>query len=183
LQISGAQYYFNYISRLPFNNTLGNKTLTIEWTPRFQYVDSFGNTQSVTYLYTQYIRVRPLNATRITNIELLDYDSFLIGSDVPIFSICDDNPLIVIRTTKSGAPDANLIALAIIGAAQNSTNPPLISEEESYTSPTLLPQLNSPFLSQVDSTFGDDFAYFVLDTRLLPANNLFNNVGSIIYDI
>jgi len=183
LQISGAQYYFNYISRLPFNNTLGNKTLTIEWTPRFQYVDSFGNTQSVTYLYTQYIRVRPLNATRITNIELLDYDSFLIGSDVPIFSICDDNPLIVIRTTKSGAPDANLIALAIIGVAQNSTNPPLISEEESYISPTLLPQLNSPFLSQVDSTFGDDFAYFVLDTRLLPANNLFNNVSSIIYDI
>lgn len=183
LQVSGTQYFFNYISRLPFNNTLGNKTLTIEWTPRFQYVDSFGNTQSVTYLYTQYIRVRPLNTARITNIELLDYDSFLIGSDVPIFSICDDNPLIVIRTTKSGAPDANLIALAIIGAAQNSTNPPLISEEESYISPTLLPQLNSPFLSQVDSTFGDDFAYFVLDTRLLPANNLFNNVGSIVYDI
>lgn len=183
LQISGTQYFFNYISRLPFNNTLGSKTLTIEWTPRFQYVDSFGNTQSVTYLYTQYIRVRPLNAARIIDIELLDYDSFLIGLDVPIFSICDDNPFVVIRTTKSGAPDANLIALAIIGAAQNSTNPPLISEEESYISPTLLPQLSSPFLSQVDSTFGDNFAYFVLDTRLLPANNLFNNVGSIIYDI
>ena len=183
LQISGAQYYFNYIGRLPFNNTLGNKTLTIEWTPRFQYVDSFGNTQSVTYLYTQYIRVRPLNLSRITNIELLDYDSFLIGSEVPIFSICDDNPFIVIKTTKSGAPDANLIALAIIGAAQNSINPPLISEEESYAGLGVLPQLSSPFLSQVDSTFGDDFAYFVLDTRLLPANNLFNNVGSIIYNI
>ena len=183
LQVIGTQYYFNYISRLPFNNTLGNKTLTIEWTPRFQYVDSFGNTQSVTYLYTQYIRVRPLNTARITNIELLDYDSFLIGSDVPIFSICDDNPLIVIRTTKSGAPDANLIALAIIGAAQNTTTPPLISEEESYAGSGVLPQLSSPFLSQVDSTFGDDLAYFVLDTRLLPANNLFNNIGSIVYDI
>lgn len=183
LDITGTQYFFSYISRLPFNNTLANKTLTIEWTARFDYVDSFGNSQQVTYLYTQYIRVRPLNTTRITNIELLDYDSFLIGSDVPIFSICDDNPYIVIKTTKSGAPDANLIALAIIGAAQNSINPPLISEEESYTGSTLLPQLSSPFLSQVDSTFGDDFAYFVLDTRLLPANNLFNNIGSIIYNI
>jgi hypothetical protein len=183
LNVAGSNYLFSYISRLPFNNTLSNKTLTIEWTARFDYTDSFGNSQQVTYLYTQYIRVRPLNTARITNIELLDYDSFLIGSDVPIFSICDDNPLIVIKTTKSGAPDANLIALAIIGAAQNSTNPPLISEEESYISPTALPQLSSPFLSQVDSTFGDDFAYFVLDTRLLPANNLFNNVGSIIYDI
>jgi len=183
LDITGTNYFFSYIGRLPFNNTLANKTLTIEWTARFQYVDSFGNSQNVTYLYTQYIRVRPLNTTRITAIDLLDYDSYLIGSDVPIFSICDDNPLIVIRTTKSGAPDANLIALAIIGAAQNTTNPPLISEEESYPSPAALPQLTSPFLSQVDSTFGDDFAYFILDTRLLPANNLFNNVGSIIYDI
>jgi len=183
LVVAGSNYFFSYISRLPFNNTLGNKTLTIEWTARFDYTDSFGNSQQVTYLYTQYIRVRPLNTTRITNIELLDYDSFLIGSDVPIFSICDDNPFIVIKTTKSGAPDANLIALAIIGAAQNSTNPPLISEEESYPSPVALPQSSSPFLSQVDSTFGDNFAYFVLDTRLLPANNLFNNVGSIIYDI
>ena len=183
LVVAGTQYFFSYISRLPFNNTLGNKTLTIEWTPRFDYVDSFGNSQQVTYLYTQYIRVRPLNAARITAIDLLDYNSFLIGSDVPIFSICDDNPFIVIRTTKSGAPDANLIALAIIGAAQNSINPPLISEEESYAGSGFLPQLSSPFLSQVDSTFGDDLAYFVLDTRLLPANNLFNNVGSIIYDI
>jgi len=183
LTVVGSNYLFSYISRLPFNNTLANKTLTIEWTVRFDYTDSFGNTQQVTYLYSQRIRVRPLNSTRITNIELLDYDSFLIGSDVPIFSICDDNPFIVIKTTKSGAPDANLIALAIIGAAQNSVNPPLISEEESYISPTALPQSSSPFLSQVDSTFGDNFAYFVLDTRLLPANNLFNNVGSIIYDI
>jgi len=183
LAVVGSNYFFSYISRLPFNNTLGNKTLTIEWTARFDYTDSFGNSQQVTYLYTQYIRVRPLNTARITNIELLDYDSFLIGSDVPIFSICDDNPFVVIKTTKSGAPDANLIALAIIGAAQNSINPPLISEEESYISSVGLPQLSSPFLSQVDSTFGDDFAYFILDTRLLPANNLFNNVGSIIYDI
>jgi hypothetical protein len=183
LNVAGSNYLFSYISRLPFNNTLGNKTLTIEWTARFDYTDSFGNSQQVTYLYTQYIRVRPLNTARITNIELLDYDSFLIGSDVPIFSICDDNPFIVIKTTKSGAPDANLIALAIIGAAQNSINPPLISEEESYISPTALPQSSSLFLSQVDSTFGDDFAYFILDTRLLPANNLFNNIGSIIYDI
>lgn len=183
LTVAGTQYFFSYISRLPYNNTLGNKTLTIEWTARFDYVDSFGNSQQVTYLYTQFIRVRPLNTARITAIDLLDYDSFLIGSDVPIFSICDDNPFIVIRTTKSGAPDANLIALAIIGAAQNSINPPLISEEESYAGSGFLPQLSSPFLSQVDSTFGDDLAYFVLDTRLLPANNLFNNVGSIIYDI
>jgi len=183
LTVVGSNYLFSYISRLPFNNTLANKTLTIDWTVRFDYTDSFGNTQQVTYLYSQRIRVRPLNSTRITNIELLDYDSFLIGSDVPVFSICDDNPFIVIKTTKSGAPDANLIALAIIGAAQNSVNPPLISEEESYISPTALPQSSSPFLSQVDSTFGDNFAYFVLDTRLLPANNLFNNVGSIIYDI
>lgn len=183
LDIAGTNYFFSYISRLPYNNTLGNKTLTIEWTPRFDYVDSFGNSQQVTYLYTQYIRVRPLNTARITAIDLLDYDSYLIGSDVPIFSICDDNPFVVIRTTKSGAPDANLIALAIIGAAQNSINPPLISEEESYAGSGFLPQLSSPFLSQVDSTFGDDLAYFVLDTRLLPANNLFNNVGSIIYDI
>lgn len=183
LTISGASYLFSYQSRLPYNGSISNKTLQIDWSVLFEYRDVFGSLQTVEYAYTQYIRVRPLNTTRITNITLLDYTDWLAAIETPIRSLCDNNPFVVVKVEKSGAPDANLIALAVIGAAQNSTNPPTIYEEESYAPLQLLPQESAVLLSQVDSTFGDNYAYFVLDTRYLPASNLFNAIVAITYNI
>jgi len=188
LTVIGSNYLFSYISRLPYNDTLVNKTLRIEWSALFEYTDVFGSLQSVNYLYTQFVRVRPLESAlilpnRILPIVFLDYTDWLASIETPIRSICDDNPFVVVRVEKDGAPDANLIALAVIGAAQNSTAEPAFFEEESYPPLTLLPQESTALLSQVDNNFGDDFAYFVLDTRFLPASNSFNAVVAIIYDI
>lgn len=188
LAVLGSSYLFPYISRLPYNDTLGNKTLRIEWSALFEYTDVFGSLQSVNYLYTQFVRVRPLESAsilpnRILPIVFLDYTDWLASIETPIRSICDDNPFVVVKVEKDGAPDANLIALAVIGAAQNSNNPPAIFEEESYPPLTLLPQESTALLSQVDNNFGDNFAYFVLDARFLPASNSFNAVVAIIYDI
>jgi len=183
LEVAGADYFFSYISRLPYNGGLGNKTLEIVWSIDFEYQDVFGALQRTTYQYKQFIRVRPLNSTRLVSMTLLDYTDFQASIITPIRSLCDDNPFVVIQVEKNGAPDANQLALAIIGGAQNTTNPPTIYEEEAYVSPVGLPQLDTPLLSQVETTFGDDFAYFILDTRLLPSSNLFNAVGAIIYNI
>lgn len=187
LQIAGTQYLFSYQSRLPLNNTAGNKTLEIQWDTTFEYVDSFGSLQRVTIRFVQFIRVRPLNATRITGLSFLDYTDFLASIITPVFSLCEDNPFVVVQVEKNAAPDANLIGLAIIGAAQNSISPPAIYEEQAYVSPIPLPlglpQESTLILSQVETTFVDNFAYFIVDTRLLPPNNLFNAIAAIIYDI
>lgn len=188
LTVLGSSYLFSYIGRLPYNGTLGNKTLRIEWSVLFEYIDVFGSLQSVNYIYTQFIRIRPLQdaailPNRILPLVFLDYTDWLASIETPVRSICDDNPFVVVKVEKNGAPDANLIALAVIGAAQNSANPPAFFEEESYSPLTLLPQESTVLLSQVDNNFGDDFAYFVLDTRFLPASNSFNAVVAIIYDI
>jgi hypothetical protein len=187
LQISGTQYFFSYQSRLPLNNTLANKTLEIQWDTTFEYTDTFGSLQRVVIRFVQFIRVRPLNATRIVGLTFLDYTDFLASIITPVYSLCEDNPFVVVQVEKNAAPDANLIALAIIGGAQNSTNPPAIYEEQGYVSPiplpTGLPQESTLILSQVETSFVDNFAYFIVDTRLLPPNNLFNAIAAIIYDI
>lgn len=187
LQILGAQYFFSYQSRLPLNNSLGNKTLEIQWDTIYEYFDALGSLQRVTVRFVQFIRVRPLNTTRIVGLTFLDYTDFLASIITPVFSLCEDNPFVVVQVEKNAAPDANLIGLAIIGGAQNSTNPPAIYEEQAYVSPIPLPlglaQESTLILSQVETSFVDNFAYFIVDTRLLPANNLFNAIAAIIYDI
>jgi hypothetical protein len=187
LQIAGTQYLFSYQSRLPLNNTAGNKTLEIQWDTTYEYTDALGSLQRATVRFVQFIRVRPLNTARIVGLTFLDYTDFLASIITPVFSLCEDNPFVVVQVKKNAAPDANLIALAIIGGAQNSTNPPAIYEEQGYVSPIPLPfglpQESTLILSQVETSFVDNFAYFVVDTRLLPPNNLFNAVAAIIYDI
>lgn len=183
LQVLGAFYSFSFVDRLPFNNTGSNQTLTITWKIDFEYTEITGSLQQLQYQFEQVVRVRTLNVSRITAVEFLDYTDWLASIETPVFQLCDDNNFVVVKVTKSGAPDANLIALVLIGAAQNSTNPPTIYEAESWISPVLLPQLSTPIIPTVEASFGDDFAYFVVDTRYLPSNNLFNAVGAIIYDI
>lgn len=183
LQVSGAFYSFSFVDRLPFNDTGSNTTLVITWKIDLEYTEVTGSLQPLQYPFKQFIRVRSLNVSRITAVEFLDYTDWLASIETPVLQLCDDNNFVVVKVTKSGAPDANLIALAIIGAPQNSTNPPTIYEAESWVSPVLMPQLTTQVIPTVEASFGDDFAYFVVDTRYLPANNLFNAVGAIIYDI
>jgi hypothetical protein len=187
LVISGTQYFFSYQSRLPLNNSLGNKTLEIQWDTTYEYTDALGSLQRATVRFVQFIRVRPLDTSRIVGLTFLDYTDFLASIITPVFSLCEDNPFVVVQVQKNAAPDANLIALAIIGGAQNSTNPPAIYEEQGYVSPIPLPlglpQESTLILSQVETTFVDNFAYFIVDTRLLPPNNLFNAIAAIIYNI
>lgn len=183
MAVAGAIRSFSFVDRLPFNNTGSNQLLGITWKVLFEYVEITGSLQQVEYLIQQRVRVRTLNVSRITAVEFLDYTDWLASIETPVLQLCDDNNFVVVKVTKSGAPDANLIALVLIGAAQNSTNPPTIYEAESWISPVLLPQLSTPIIPTVEASFGDNFAYFVVDTRYLPANNLFNAVGAIIYDI
>jgi hypothetical protein len=183
LQVLGSFYSFSFVDRLPFNNTGVNTTLTITWKIDLEYTEVTGSLQQLQYQFQQRVRVRTLNVSRITAVEFLDYTDWLASIETPVLQLCDDNNFVVVKVTKSGAPDANLIALVLIGAAQNSTNPPTIYEAESWISPVLVPQLSTPVIPTVEASFGDDFAYFVVDTRYLPANNLFNAVGAIIYDI
>lgn len=183
MTVVGAIRSFSFVDRLPFNNTGSNQTLTITWKVLFEYTEITGSLQQVEYKVKQFVRVRTLNVSRITAVEFLDYTDWLASIETPVLQLCDDNNFVVVKVTKSGAPDANLIALVLIGAAQNSTNPPTIYEAESWISPVLLPQLSTPIIPTVEASFGDNFAYFVVDTRYLPANNLFNAVGAIIYDI
>jgi hypothetical protein len=183
LQVTGALYSFSFVDRLPFNNTGSNQTLTITWKVDLEYTEVTGSLQQLQYQFEQFVRVRTLNVSRITAVEFLDYTDWLASIETPVLQLCEDNNFVVVKVTKSGAPDANLIALVSIGAAQNSTNPPTIYEAESWISPVLLPQLSTPVIPTVEASFGDNFAYFVVDTRYLPANNLFNAVGAIIYDI
>jgi hypothetical protein len=183
LQVLGALRVFSFVDRLPFNNTGSNQTLTITWKIDFEYTEITGSLQQLQYQFQQLVRVRTLNVSRITAVTFLDYTDWLASIETPVLQLCDDNNFVVVKVTKSGAPNANLIALVLIGAAQNSTSPPTIYEAESFPSPVLLPQLSTPIIPTVEATFGDNFAFFVVDTRYLPANNLFNAVGAIIYDI
>lgn len=183
LQVLGALYSFSFVDRLPFNDTGINQPLEIKWFVEFEYLEITGSLQRVVYEVLQLVRVRTLNVSRITAVEFLDYTDWLASIETPVLQLCDDNNFVVVKVTKSGAPNANLIALALIGAAQNSTNPPTIYEAESWISPVLMPQLTTPIIPTVEAVFGDNVAYFVVDTRYLPSGNLFNAVAAIIYDI
>lgn len=183
LQVLGTLYSFSFVDRLPFNDTGINQRLEITWKIDFEYTEITGSLQQLQYQFQQLVRVRTLNVSRITAVEFLDYTDWLASIETPVLQLCDDNNFVVVKVTKSGAPDANLIALVLLGAPQNSTSPPTIYEAESWVSPVLMPQLTTPIIPTVEAVFGDNFAYFVVDTRYLPANNLFNAVGAIIYDI
>ena len=183
LQVAGALYSFSFVDRLPFNDTGINQPLGITWEVEFEYLEITGSLQRVIYEAQQLVAVRPLNTTRILSIEFLDYTDWLASIETPVLQLCDDNNFVVVKVTKNGAPNANLITLALIGAASNSINPPTIYEAESWISPVLLPQLTTPIIPTVEAVFGDDVAYFVVDTRYLPTGNLFNAVAAIIYDI
>ncbi len=183
LQIVGTNYVFSFVDRLPFNDTGANKNLTITWRVSLLYTERNGNLQALDYTFQQVIRVRPLNATRLVGVQFLDYTDWLANIITPIFQPCDDNPFIVVRVEKNGAPNAYIAGLTVVGGAANTTNPPTISEAESWVPSFGIPQATTPLIPTINSTFGDDFADFVVDMRLLPQNNLFNAVAAVIYDI
>ena len=140
--------------------------------------NTIGGAQSNTYQMDMYIRVKPLNQTRINGITFLDAADFDIAIETPIAYLCAGDTEVVVKISKNGAPDANLIGLMLQGVFPN----PPVFENAAYISPVGLSNINSAIMQQVETTFSDDFAYYRIDlTAIAGANSFF--VGALIYDL
>lgn len=150
---------------------------TYRWKFTFNQLTANG-TQSNTYQMDMLIRVKPIDLTRINGITFLDAADFDISIETPIAYICNTKTEVVVKIEKNGAPNANLISLML----QNILPNPPVYENAAYSSPTGLSNINSPIMQQVETTFGDNFAYYRIDLNQIRGNN---NIlaGALIYDI
>jgi hypothetical protein len=133
--------------------------------------------------FEQRLTVSALDVARIVALRLLDYSDYEIGVFTYINQLCQDDDKVVIEVEKSGVPDAKLVALFL--TSNPNVQPQIgVEEEETFASATTLPVTTSVLLEDVEATFTDDFAYYVIDlTQLQQLQGSIYYFGALIYDI
>lgn len=178
---TGTQLVVSLSNRGYFNASASLQSSQQLWRIVFNQPLPSGGTQEVAIEFAQFIRIKKGDVTRITTLQLLDYQDFLASIDTVITGLCANDPFTVVDVRKSGAPDANLIAL-FIASDPNSPVEPSIFEAESYPS-AYLPTLSTPILDAVESTFGDNRATYLIDNGQIATQTLTYSYAAIIYDI
>lgn len=143
------------------------------------------NQHPFTGRFEQRLTHRPEDTVRLPSMRILEFGVFP-GILTEKIYICENlDTKVVVEVTKSGAPNANLLAM-ILNDTPTQEAPgviPSVDEEESYGS-AFLPTLTSPHIESVDTTFltqlDPDKAYFVVDVDFLTTFKFFN---ALIYDI
>ena len=133
--------------------------------------------------FEQRLTVSALDAARIVNLKLLDYSDFQVAVFTYINQLCQDDDKVVVEVEKSGIPDAKLVALFL--TSNPNIQPQIgVEEEETFASATTLPITTSVFLEDVEATFIDDKAYYVIDlTQLQQLQGSIYYFGALIYNI
>lgn len=149
----------------------------LRWQVVCVHTNPDGSTCELVFNYLQRITVKPIDAARISNIAYCNHADFMAGTITYLNSICTNDRFIVVELTKSGAPDASVIPLFTTLTPSIGTR---VFEAESWAG--LLPQLNEAPLIATDATFGDNKAYYILDTTLLNRNVLLFGAGALIYN-
>ena len=133
--------------------------------------------------FEQRLTISALDAARIVGFKLLDYSDFQISVFTYINQLCQDDDKVVIEVEKSGVPDAKLVALFL--TSNPNIQPQIgVEEEETFASATTLPITTSVLLEDVEATFIDNKAYYVIDlTQLQQLQGSIYYFGALIYNI
>ena len=133
--------------------------------------------------FEQRLTVSALDVARIVALRLLDYSDFQIAVFTYINQLCQDDDKVVIEVEKSGVPDAKLVALFL--TSNPNIQPQIgVEEEETFASATTLPITTSVLLEDVEATFIDNKAYYVIDlTQLQQLQGSIYYFGALIYNI
>jgi hypothetical protein len=152
-------------------------TFIYRWKFTFNQL-TIGGTQSNTYQMDMLIKVKPPDTARINGITFLDAADFDAAIETPVAYLCAADTEVVVKIQKNGAPNANLIGLMVQATFPNLA----VFENAAYSSPVGLPNINSPIMQQVETTFVDDFAYYRIDLTAIAGANAFF-AGALIYNL
>ena len=183
LGISGSVYTFQAdFKAFPNINLTGSVATKVVWSININNAPVNQPSNIVTYTYEQKITIRPLDTTRLPQIRFLDVDT---GN--PVSMVCRDVDEVLVEVTKNGPPDANLIAVAHNPSGlQYLSNEGDVFLEASYSSP-YLQQLSANLLSNVETSFGDNIAFYRLKISQIPSGLTFGLgprfvAGALVYE-
>lgn len=147
----------------------------LKWTVKFRQPTFIANSfQEYDIIFEQKINVREFEndviPPRLVGVRFLDLDTYPT-TKTDLLNICDTDQFICelekdpVLLTGSN----NIIATIYQGAIDGSTNPNLVTEEESWAPAVpIMPQLNAGLLDSVETSFGsDEFATWRINGQQL----------------
>jgi hypothetical protein len=155
-------------------------TFTIDWAIAFR-TRTFVVGQNLEYevLFTQNVTPRLFEndeaSPKLLSAKFYDYDEYP-ANKVEVFDLCGRDYIICeIEKDPTLTGSVNFAACIYPATSTGDTSLLSIEEEESWLPLVqILPQLSSPKLDNVDTSFGsDDFAAFRINLQQLPQNQLF----------
>jgi hypothetical protein len=155
-------------------------TFTVDWAIAFR-TRTFVVGQNLEYevLFTQNVTPRLFEndeaSPKLFSAKFYDYDEYPTNK-VEVFDLCGRDYIICeIEKDPTLTGSINFAACIYPATATGDTSLLSIEEEESWLPLVqILPQLSSPKLDNVDTSFGgDDFAAFRINLQQLPQNQLF----------